>query len=178
MKQGDEILYIHVAASQVIQGAVMPYEMSIDIRGDGQQALQFAKRILVGAGFNITRSEQNRLCAENGQYILSSRVSPLRFMSHVEFEIRGNVLQVSAEFNAIRRLMVLIGGLLIVMAVAFVAFFSYLRREDESFQPYTVLVPFVPWVALLPLMSWFFEWQGKKALESLISGMKSETSPR
>jgi hypothetical protein len=148
----------------------MDYENRTLIQGDPIKVLEAALNILVAMGFSIVKKEKYLLeLSDPGLH--SSKQNPILGASKIIVSINGNELVVQAEYGGIRKLMKFITILIVVMAISFLIFFTFLFGKQSDNIVYISLAPFLPWIVLLPLMSNIFQKRIKKSLDTFVNNV-------
>ena len=106
--------------------------------------LDFLLNVFVHHGFAIVQRSPAGYELK-GPGMTSSRQSPLLGVSRITCFDDNGLLQLRAEFDAIRKLRKLIILFLAGLALFFVSFFAILFRDREAYHYWLPLAPFLPW---------------------------------
>jgi hypothetical protein len=143
------------------------YDRTVSLGGPAARAIDAATAAFNANGFRIRERGESSIEAE-GPGINNSRENPILGASLVQLRVFGDSLSLRAELRAIGRLFRFLGLLIAALAVANTTWLLVVYRHRPGFALLLGLLPFVPWVVLLPLMAAWFRRRTVRALDALL----------
>jgi hypothetical protein len=118
------------------------YEGSVDFRGDGAKALEYARELLSARGFKVLPPAANQLWFTNPVSYLNTKKQPLLMVSKGCITATGSALTLQAELGNLRSLvkfLVMLVGVLAIPEAVIVAVIMVMVAKE----------PAMAWICLL-----------------------------
>jgi hypothetical protein len=145
----------------------MQYHTTTPYRGDTTAAMKRLVETFSQLGFRIEQRETHAV-ELTGPGMHNTRQSPLVALSRVRIETARGELSLSADYGALDRLLRFMGVFLVSLAVFLCVVFAIVFRNRPGFHLWLVVLPFVPWPFLLPLLGVVLRRRVRRALDNLI----------
>lgn len=153
------------------------FETSKPYSGSPEELLRSFVPTLTQLGFRLEKQTPDSR-EFVGPGMSSSRQSPLLGASRILVRIEGRDVRVQAELGGVakmkRFLVMLIGGLCVGLGALFGGLGAaglMKSRNGGEFHFWIVLLPFVPWVFLIPWMARLIEKRTRAALDTLVHNL-------
>jgi hypothetical protein len=149
----------------------MNYEKSWKFAGDRKKAIDIARNLFVGFGNEISENSDERVVfIGKGFGGLRGGQNPLSLISYFEADAgKAGELTIKAEFGGIKKLMIWLVCFIFFLAILFVIVFGVIFRNDQQSSKIVLLsvLPFLPWIFIIPLMGFFIRKKMVEAIETL-----------
>ncbi len=160
---------------QTVEQSIPDFRYSVPYRGDGTRAMAVAQAAFAQAGFRVERMTATELRVV-GPGMRGARVDPLRGATLAGVTIGGGEIRVEAALGGAVWVQRLLGLLLGGMAVLFLVGFGIAWAVLPSLRAFAwiwffVLLPFLPWVGLGPVLALAVRRAGEGALRNLVDNM-------
>lgn len=142
------------------------YQCEVVHAGDPSQALDLARQVLLGQGFEITDDARNTLRAV-GPGLLSTTQAAVLGASEIALRADGGRLVVQAQLGAARRMQRFVCLFPAALGLALVLAFALLGKP----RPWLALGAAAPWVVVGPLMARWIERRTRRGLDALVHGI-------
>lgn len=152
----------------------MEYSKTVPFTGHGARALDVARSVFVGQGFQIVASSDYELRV-TGPGINSTKENPLKGVSEASIIIRSASIEFNAILGGVQKMKTFLRLLPLGLALFFLIVFGVLALSVPGLrQPWFFLGPALalsPWVFLAPLMGRSIEKKTTQAVDTLLSNM-------
>jgi hypothetical protein len=152
----------------------MEYSKTVPFTGHGARALDVARAVFVGQGFQVVTSSGYELRV-TGPGIISTRENPLKGVSEASIIMRPDSIEIKAILGGVKRMKNFLYLFPLGMALFFLIVFGVLAWSLPGLRhPWIFLGPALalsPWVFLAPLMTRSIEKRTKHAVDTLLSNM-------
>ncbi len=160
---------------QTVEHSIPDFRYSVPYRGDGTRAMAVAQAAFAQAGFRLERMTATELRVI-GPGMRNTRVDPLRGATLAGVTIGGGEIRMEAVLGGAvwvqRLLALLLGGMAVLFLVGFgIAWAVLPSLRDFAWIWFFILLPFLPWVGLGPVLAWAVRRAGEGALRNLVDNM-------
>jgi hypothetical protein len=150
------------------------YETNLTFAGDTRRALDFIATTLAAAGFAIEQRNDSSLRA-TCPGMTGRRQNALGGLTWIEVSASSGLLSARAEAGKAKMITLIMAVMMAAMAVGFFLVFSHVpfkvnghaRPESWHFGLATLL-PFAPWIVLLPLIYRIAQRAARGAVDRLL----------
>jgi hypothetical protein len=153
----------------------MVYEKTVPFDGDVGQALDTAMNTILPHGFRIINRSDSTLEAVGPGTHWTKGQDPLVGVSKLSISGLGKEIRIDAQLGGVTKTVKYMILFIVAMAVFFLIWYAVtfgLRQgEDISKVLWMSLAPFVPWPAVIPLMTMWLKSRTCKALDTLEHNM-------
>lgn len=152
----------------------MEYSKTVPFIGHGARALDVARTVFVGQGFQIVTSTDYELRV-TGPGINSTRENPLRGVSEASIIIRSSTIEIKAILGGAQKMKTFLRLFPLGLALFFMIVFGALALSRPEFRhAWIFLIPLLtlsPWLFLSPLIARTIEKRTKQAVDTLLGNM-------
>lgn len=145
----------------------MDYDHTENFPGDSSAGLKNIAETFTQLGFRIVHRDGQSV-RMTGPGMNNTRQSPLVGVSALTLEARPGSLRLEADFGSLDRLMKFMGIFIAAMALFFLVLFGFLFRGRPNFSLWTVVLPFLPWPVLYPIIRSVLRRRLARALDNLL----------
>ncbi len=153
----------------------MNYENSWKFEGNKKHAVDIARNLFVGFGNEIFENSEERVVFKGkGFGGFRGGQNPLSLISYFEADAgKEGELTIKAEFGGIKKLMIWLVCFIFLLSIFFVILFGVIFRNDQQSGKIILLsvLPFLPWIFIIPLMGFFIRKKMVEAIETLGNNM-------
>lgn len=152
----------------------MEYSKTVPFTGRGAKALDVARSVFVGQGFQIMTSSDYELRV-TGPGINSTKENPLKGVTDATVIVRSASIEIKAILGGAEKMKTFLRLFPLGLAIFFMLIFGALAWSLPDFRrPWIFLIPLLalsPWLFLGPLISRSIEKRTKQAVDTLLSNM-------
>lgn len=159
------------------------YKISKAFSGSQEQLLRSFVTTLTQLGFRLEKQSHDTK-EFLGPGMSTTRQSPLLGASVIHVKIEGRYVKVNAELGGVTRMkrfmVILIGSLCVGLGLIFggLAAAGLLKsRNGGEVHWWVVLLPFLPWIFLIPLISRSLEKRTRNAIETMVHNLVQSQEP-
>ena len=153
----------------------MNYEKSEPFSGSPAKAIDFVAVLLASSGFRIEERSDTTLRAKGSWFLTSTTKNNMFGVSMLKLQATGGLLRAEATIDAAKRLLQLLGLILSIVFVATTTVFLFvpMRNHHGELLPTDqrleiLLLPYIPWLVLGPLVAWIFRSRARKTVDNLL----------
>ena len=144
------------------------YSRSAPFEGDPERAWETASNILMGNHFQVMHEEKDYLEFVGTVAMTSTQQSPLMGATRIRLTRREHSLLLIAELGGVQAMTRFLVIFLTMLMVALAALILALKGLSGAM---LVLLPFVPWLVLVPLMARMMRQRTVAALDTLLANI-------
>ena len=152
----------------------MEYSKTVPFTGRGAKALDVARTVFMGQGFQIVANNDYELRV-TGPGINSTKENPLKGVSEASIIVRSSTIEIKAMLGGVQKMKNFLRLLPLGLALFFLILFGALAWSlPELRQAWIFLIPLLalsPWLFLAPLMTRMIEKRTKQAVDTLLNNM-------
>ena len=152
----------------------MEYSKTVPFTGYGAKALDVARSVFMGQGFQITTSSDYELRV-TGPGLNSTKENPLKGVTDATIIVRAASIECKAILGGAEKMRTFLRLFPLGLGIFFLIAFGALALVLPDFRrPWIFLIPLLalsPWLFLAPIISRFIEKRTMQALDTLLNNM-------